>query len=162
MKIIKKHKTKLTISLFINLLLATLGANTFASAQNNQNNQNVLPKTIALSLQRQNQINLLKNYEFILFYRNNCPHCISFKPILKMYSNTFGIPIKAFDSAVTSQGVIEQYFGKGVDFAVPTLFILNKDNLHAYQVARGALTYPELINRMSQLAPKILAHENTR
>ena len=156
---IKKCKTKLTTSLFINLLLALLSANTFANIPSNQNNQNILPKTITLSLQRQNQINSLKSYEFVLFYRNNCPHCISFKPVLKMHSDTFGIPIKAFDSAVAPQETINQYFGKE-GFGVPTLFILNKNNLHAYPVSRGALTYPELINRMNQLAPRILAHES--
>jgi type-F conjugative transfer system pilin assembly thiol-disulfide isomerase TrbB len=112
----------------------------------------------------------LRNYEFVLFYRTNCPHCISFEPILKLYSDNSHIPVRAFalsnkastafpNSIAVSQELVDQYFGKGANVAVPTLFILNKNNLHAYPVSRGSLTYLELTNRMNQLVPKILSVE---
>lgn len=109
-------------------------------------------------------------YEFIYFYSGNCQHCLSFTPTLKLYSDNSGILVQAFvvgtgyspsfpNSSVVEQEVIEQYFGKGAKITVPTLFILNKNNYHAYPVSSGALSYLDLATRMNDLAPKIWRHE---
>ena len=109
-------------------------------------------------------------YEFIYFYGGNCQHCLSFTPTLKLYSDNSGILVQAFvvgagystsfpNSSVVEQEVIEQYFGKGAKIAVPALFILNRNNYHAYPVSSGALSYLDLATRMNDLAPKIWRHE---
>lgn len=113
---------------------------------------------------------LKRDYEFIFFYSTNCPHCLIFDPVLKLYSDNSGIPVKAFvfggvllpsfpDSTVLSQEIVDQFFGRGAMIGVPALFILNKRNLHAYPVSRGALTDLELAVRMNELTPKILQNE---
>ena len=113
---------------------------------------------------------LRNDYVFVLFYSTNCPHCISFAPVLKKYAYDCGISVKAFavgqqavsifpDSVIVSQDTVNQFFGNGSELSVPTLFVLNKNNYHAYPVSKGALTYLELNNRMNNLAPKILNHE---
>ncbi|EKD45258.1 MAG: hypothetical protein ACD_69C00363G0002, partial [uncultured bacterium] len=50
-------------------------------------------------------------------------------------------------------------FEKRTNISVPTLFIMNKNNLHVYPVSSGALTYLELYTRMNDLVPKILQYE---
>ena len=119
-------------------------------------------------------ISVLKNdYAFIFFYSNNCHHCKIFHPVLKLYSDNSGILVKAFaigdrastffpNSTVVVQEVINRFFGKGAKVSVPTLFIINKNNLHAYPVSRGALTYLELSKRMDELTPKILKNEKSK
>jgi type-F conjugative transfer system pilin assembly thiol-disulfide isomerase TrbB len=127
------------------------------------------------SLQRQNLIDrpirmLRREYEFIFFYRTTCQHCVDFAPVLRSYSDNSGIQVKAFvvgvgsspyftNSAVVPQEVVNKFFGSGSKISVPTLFILNKNNFHAYPVSSGALTYLELTSRMNELTPKILRHE---
>lgn len=127
-------------------------------------------------LARQNKllyssIAMLKNdYVFVLFYSTNCPHCISFAPVLKKYAYDCGIPVKAFavgqqaaaifpSSVIVSQDTVNQFFGSGSELSVPTLFMFNRHNYHAYPVSKGSLTYLELNRRCNDLAPKILNHE---
>ena len=122
---------------------------------------------------------LSKDYEFIFFYSLSCTYCKSFAPVLKKYSDNSGINVRGFiiggnssnldnhfpdffDSTVVKQEVLERFFGfsdKGSGIALPTLFILNKKNLHAYPVSQGSLTYLELARRMDELIPKILNNE---
>ena len=112
-------------------------------------------------------------YEFVLFYSTICPHCIKFAPVIRQYSDKSGIPIQAFavngnkshyfpNSIPLTQETIEQFFGKNASLALPSLFLLNKKNLHVYPVSQGALTYTELQLRMSKLIPKIVQFENGR
>ena len=147
---------------------AFAGANTVLGGTQNQLDSRVL-------LKQQNPINSLvrilkRDYEFIFFYSTTCPHCMDFAPVLKSYSDNSGISVKAFvmdqgsslyfpNSIMISQEVVDQFFGKGTKVSVPILFILNKDNLHAYPVSSGALTYLELAARINELTPKILQHE---
>lgn len=117
-----------------------------------------------------------KNYEFIFFYSSTCYHCQKFSPILKQYADSTKIPIHAFttngsrsryfpNSSLTSQEIIEQFFGFSDDYdqytkiSVPALFILNKNTLHAYPVSYGELTSDELSLRMQILLLKIMQYE---
>ncbi len=121
-------------------------------------------------------ISLRRNYEFVFFYSTSCRHCMKFEPVLKKYSDSTGIQVRAFvvgegksvyfpNGTIVTQEIIEQFFGfsdsfkKGNSISVPTLFIINKNNLHAYPVSQGALTYSELYIRMNELIPKIIQHE---
>ena len=113
-----------------------------------------------------------RDYEFIFFYSTDCQYCMKFSPVLKLYSDNTNIPVKAFvmgnggvspffpNSNIVTQDVVDQFFSSGAKIAVPTLFILNKNNFHAYPVSSGALTYLELATRMNALTPKILHNEN--
>ena len=163
------------LRLLLPLLLACLiNARVFAEVSTVlENTQNSLVS--GTLLKQQNPINFLvralkRDYEFIFFYSTTCLHCRDFTPILKAYSDNSGISVKAFvighemslyfsNSTLVSQKMVDQFFGKGAKISVPTLFILNKGNLHAYPVSNGALTYLELASRMNELTPKILQHE---
>ena len=94
---------------------------------------------------------------------------------MKLYSENSNISVQAFvlgtsktspysldfpNSTTVTQDVVDQFFGIGAKIAVPTLFILNKNNFHVYPVSSGALTYLELASRMNELTPKILHNEN--
>ncbi|MBU0744245.1 MAG: conjugal transfer protein TraF [Gammaproteobacteria bacterium] len=113
---------------------------------------------------------LRRDYEFIFFYSSNCQHCRIFDPVLKLYSDNYGIPVKAFmvggkasqsfpNSIIVAQEIVNQFFGRGAKISIPTLFILNKNNFHAYPVSSGALTYLELTTRMGELTTRILQNE---
>ena len=120
---------------------------------------------------------LKQDHVFIFFYSSSCLHCTNFSPVLKKYSRNSGIVVRALaingepsnqvissfsGSAIASQEIINRFFGVGAKLAVPALFILNKNNYHAYPVSSGALTYLELDARMNDLTPKILQHENNK
>lgn len=136
-------------------------------------------------------ISLSRDYEFVFFYSTTCRHCMKFEPILEKYSNNTGIKVRVFvvgegksdyfpNSTIVTQEIIEQFFGsfnssnssgssdfsdsfkKDSSISVPTLFIINKNNLHAYPVSHGALTYSELYIRMNELIPKIIQDERNK
>lgn len=186
----KYHVTRQIIALMLFLLSngvfadnanRMLGDTQYISGSRNTkvNKSDLSIKTYSLpsSLQQQNSVDvsvvrLIKNYEFIFFYSTDCPHCMSFDLVLKAYSDSSGIAVKSFmlgnksspsfpNSIAIAQEIVDQFFGKGAKLSVPTLFILNKDNYHAYPVSSGALTYLELNARMNQLAPKILMNERS-
>ena len=120
-----------------------------------------------------NKISSLKNhYQFVLFYRASCPHCRRFDPILKEYAENTGTKVVAFtldgvslpsfpNSIPVSRRILEQYFGNN-EILVPTLFLLNKKNLHAYPVSVGELNYYELASRINNLIPKIISFERAQ
>ena len=159
----------------VSLLLLVMLINTKAFAGTNIVPRDTQKLDSKILLKRQNSINplvriLKRDYEFVFFYSTTCPHCVDFAPVLKLYSGNSGISVKAFvmdkgsspyfsNSVVISQEVVDQFFGKGTKVSVPILFILNKNNLHAYPVSSGALTYLELAARINELTPKILQHE---
>lgn len=162
--VIKNNNLKIaTQRIFILVFVLFWGARSIAQATA------ALPKYQEATINRA-VIALKHNYEFIYFHSGNCQHCLDFTPILKLYSARSGIAVQAFvvgtgslasfpKSSLVQQQVIEQYFGRGAKISVPTLFILNKDNYHAYPVSCGALSYLELSARMNTLASKIWQHE---
>lgn len=116
--------------------------------------------------------NFKNDYQFILFYRASCPHCQRFDPVLKEYSQNIGIKVMAFtldgvslsafpNSIPVSHKILEQYFGNN-EILVPTLFLLNRENLHAYPVSVGELNYHELASRINNLVPKIINFERSQ
>jgi type-F conjugative transfer system pilin assembly thiol-disulfide isomerase TrbB len=132
-----------------------------SSLQQQDSQQNLIDSSV---------IALRRDYEFIFFYSTDCQYCMSFDPVLKQYSDNLGVLVKAFaigervspsfpNSTVVTQEVVDRFFGGGAKLSVPTLFVLNKNNFHAYPVSSGLLTYSELNTRMNQLAPKILTNE---
>ncbi|CAL7962375.1 exported hypothetical protein [Gammaproteobacteria bacterium] len=127
-----------------------------------------------------------RDYEFIFFYSNSCQYCKSFAPVLKKYSNNFGIKVRSFvlgekystnanlassylsnnnvanqESNIADHEIVEQFFERTTNASVPALFVVNKNNLHVYPVSQGALTYLELVSRMNKLKPQILQYERS-
>lgn len=167
--------------MFLFLLSFTAFANNALDAVNNilqYRTQEVITKISEPEKTKDNSINqevysLKNNYEFVLFYRMSCLHCRKFDPTLKRFSMNTNISVKAFtldgaalpsfpDSTNITQDVVEQYFGKNANIAVPTLFIMNKKSLHVYPVSSGEMSYVDLVLRMNQLVPKILQVEGIK
>jgi len=131
------------------------------NVQNEQNNQNTQDPFIALK----------NDYIFVLFYRSTCPYCRAFDPTLKSFADHYGFNVEAFttdgeslpsfpNSTPIDPKIVQAFFGVGAELEVPTLFLLNTHNGHVYPVSTGALSAEELLNRMSELAPKIVQNES--
>jgi thiol-disulfide isomerase/thioredoxin len=179
---IKMNKLKITFLTFLMALL--ISYDSFASILNlNTEPSSHIENGFFTREKNEKQVTnsfsesrLSKDYEFIFFYSLSCTYCKSFAPVLKKYSDNSGINVRGFiiggnssnldnhfpdffDSTVVKQEVLERFFGKGSGIAVPVLFILNKENLHAYPVSQGSLTYLELARKMDELITKILNNE---
>ena len=118
-----------------------------------------------------NILALKKDYAFILFYRSSCPHCQVFDPVLKAFTDhygfqvlpftTDGISLPAFPNSTTiTQSIINEFFGENATIAVPTLLMMNKNNLHVYPVVEGEMNLMEFTDRMNQLSLEILKNES--
>lgn len=111
-----------------------------------------------------------RHYTIVFFYGEHCPYCLKFAPVLKQYASLSRAPVQAVsvglitttlftDSMPATPELITQFFHSQAELVVPAVFILNLHNYHAYQVTKGALTYPELAKQLAQLIPKIITHE---
>ena len=114
-----------------------------------------------------------QKYDLILFYSTACRYCIPFCKTLKKYASDNGFNVQAFKltndfspyfpkSVLVDQNLIDKYFGKGVQVAIPVLFILNPKNMYVYPVSRGNLSCVELSTRMNVLMKKIKQFEGGR
>ena len=75
---------------------------------------------------------LAKTYGLFLFFKQNCPYCHSFAPLVKSFSETYGFSVKAissdggklaaFPSSVLDNGTLRKLNPEGI---FPALFLVN-------------------------------------
>ena len=109
---------------------------------------------------------LSEHYDLVLIYKGNCPHCKHFAPILKDFSNTFKVRLKAYHlngetlTDLNSESLTPKLFQSfyttgGYKPIVPALFLLNKETLEAYPVLFGEASPYELAKRVNELMQKL-------
>lgn len=112
---------------------------------------------------------IIETYRLVLFFSNQCPHCVNFAPVLKHYADAHQWRIEAislngeslpeFPHAVfATQAMIDvAYQGKPVTY--PALFIANTQTHALYPVSFGELGDVELKERMNTLLRHIKDYE---
>lgn len=105
----------------------------------------------------------------VLFFSNQCPHCITFAPILKHFveENHWNIEaislngqtLPEFPHALfATQDMIDvAYQGKPVVY--PALFIANTQSKSLYPISFGEMSYPELQERIKIVKEKMAEYE---
>ena len=110
--------------------------------------------------------NLSQNYYFAFIYRSTCPHCKKFSPVLKDFSETFHIKVRAFSldgesldgldtTPLTPELFQTFYVSGGYKPTVPALFLVNRHTLEAYAVLFGEATPYQLAQRVHELKQHI-------
>lgn len=98
------------------------------------------------------QIHLLsKTYGLFFIFKNDCPYCHEFAPIVKQLVSTYGFEVKAisedgqplelFPDAVMDNGTIAKINPEGI---FPCLFLINPHSREVIPLARGLLNLSEL------------------
>lgn len=112
---------------------------------------------------------LPETYRFILFFSNQCPHCIRFAPVLKAYADSHHWSIEAITlngeslpefphaTFATQEMIDVAYQGKTVTY--PALFIANTKTHALYPVSFGDMSALELDERMNAIREKMNAYE---
>ena len=112
-----------------------------------------------------------EDHILVLFFSNQCPHCINFAPILKRYAEQNQWSIEAVtlndqtlaefpDAIFATQEMIDvAYQGKPVVY--PALFVANTKTKALYPVSFGELGVQELEEKMSLLSSKIKTYEES-
>ena len=109
---------------------------------------------------------LSDNYYFVFIYRSTCPHCHKFAPILKDFSDTFHLKVRAYslDSEpldgfsahpLTPELFQTFYVAGGYKPTVPALFLVNRHTLEAYAVLFGESSPYQLARRVHELKQHI-------
>ncbi|HHF0526725.1 TPA: type-F conjugative transfer system pilin assembly thiol-disulfide isomerase TrbB [Legionella anisa] len=109
---------------------------------------------------------LSSNYYFAFIYRSTCPHCKKFSPILKDFSDTFHIKVRAFsldnepldgfDTTPLTPELFQTFYVEGrYKPTVPALFLVNRHTLEAYAVLFGEATPYQLAKRVHELKQHI-------
>lgn len=111
-------------------------------------------------------------YRFILFFSNQCPHCVNFAPVIKAYAEAHQWTIEAISlngqslpefphATFATQAMLDvAYQGKTVTY--PALFVANTETKALYPVSFGELGVAELEERMNALSEKIKRYEEGR
>jgi conjugal transfer pilus assembly protein TraF len=120
------------------------------------------PSTRKIYLEKQEreldqQIQLLsKTYGLFIIFKNDCPYCHEFAPIVKQLARTYGFEVKAisedgnhqdggllelFPDAVLDNGTIAKINPEGI---FPCLFLINPHSREVIPLVRGLLNLSEL------------------
>ena len=114
-------------------------------------------------------IPFFKTHVVVFFFASTCPYCESQAPVLSRWASTYGVrvdarsfddkPITGFEGQrpVTKDLVEAAFAGKPITY--PALFVMNETNGMLYPVSFGALNEVELQERMDNLIPRIMQHE---
>lgn len=96
------------------------------------------------------------------FYRSSCPYCQKFAPILKAFSERYGLAV----IPITTDGISLPEFpdsmidnGQSAKFNVqvePSLFAVNPYTQKAYPIAYGLITEDELSQRIYDIANEFM------
>ena len=91
------------------------------------------------------------------FFKNNCPYCEAFSPIVKQFSEKYGWDVLAvsefgekhalFPRSVQDNGLAENW---GVN-TYPSLFAVNPNTGHVVPVAIGMISIQEMEERIISL-----------
>lgn len=111
---------------------------------------------------------LAKHYELIIFYLSTCPHCHRFLPIVKSFAALTHIHLQPYtldgkvmpgfpQTKVPPEALVQTLFPGGA--MVPALYLLDQQNAHIFTVGIGEESPLQLLTRMRDLAPKVLAFE---
>lgn len=108
-------------------------------------------------------------YKLVLFFSNQCPHCVRFAPVIKYLQDGEDWEVEAislnegtlpeFPNAIfATQNMIDNvYHGNPVVY--PALFIANKTTKNIYPVVYGEMEPQELQERIVLILDKIKAYE---
>lgn len=101
---------------------------------------------------------LAKTSGLFFFYRSNCPYCQRFAPVVKAFSQRYGIAVipitldgvalPEFPNSRIDQGQAARFHAK----VVPALFTVNPYTQQAVPVSYGLTSEAELRNRILQIA----------
>ena len=133
----------------------------------NQLNSLLLKKEAAHTQIQSPEIkNLTENYYFIFIYKGSCPHCHQFAPVLKDFSETFKVKVRAysmdnaqlneFEAEPLTPELFQTLFVAGsYKPVVPALFLVNRHTLEAYAVLFGEATPYQLARRLNEMMQHI-------
>lgn len=110
-----------------------------------------------------------QTHALVFFFSSTCHFCQGFAPVINDWAATHHMPLLAYTTnGETLPGLLDAppidatlknaFFGQ-TPVRVPACFVFNVKTHLAYPVASGALTTPELNERMNALIPKIEAYE---
>lgn len=109
---------------------------------------------------------LRDNYYLVFIYKSTCPHCHKFAPILKDFTDTFKLKVRAytldnepldgFEAKPLTPELFQSFYAAGgYKPVVPALFLVNKHTLEAYAVLFGEATAYQLARRVHELKQHI-------
>lgn len=156
------------MKLIITIFLCLMSANAIVYALPNLND--IVTSLSQIKDKKKSSINLSKDYVFVIFFRGDCVHCQRFAPVIKQFTEDYHVvlypvsvnqqSIAMFNQSINAdKQLIDTYFPSG-NVVVPALFLLNKNNNHAYTVTIGELSYADLQDRVSFISKKIMQLEN--
>lgn len=108
----------------------------------------------------------LADYDLIFIFRSTCPHCHKFSPVLKDFSDSFGMNVRAysfdgpgikeFESKPLTKELLQDLFlDAGIKTVVPALYLAHKKTSETYPLLFGEATPAQLAIRISSVVQKI-------
>ncbi len=109
---------------------------------------------------------LSENYYFVYIFKETCPHCKKFTPVLKSFADEFHVNVESYSfdggpalefnaKPITSELFKTFYVDGNYKPSVPALFLVNNHTHEAYAVLFGEAEPYELSQRVDKLLEHI-------
>lgn len=109
---------------------------------------------------------LSENYYFVYIFKETCPHCKKFTPVLKSFADEFHVHVESYSfdggpalefnaKPITSELFKTFYVDGNYKPSVPALFLVNNHTHEAYAVLFGEAEPYELSQRVDKLLEHI-------
>ena len=116
------------------------------------------------------QNRFFETHGFVFFFASTCPYCHQFSPVLSQVSKKLGArvlplsfdnqPLPEFQKVLPATSDWTTVAFQNASIHYPALFIANTTTEKLYPVSIGSLSEMELLTRIEELIPKIMAYEN--
>lgn len=117
------------------------------------------------------QNRFFETHGFVFFFASTCPYCHQFSPVLSQVSKKIGArvlplsfdnqPLPEFKEVLPATSDWTSVAFQNASIHYPALFIANTTTQTLYPVSIGSLSEMELMTRIEELIPKIMAYEST-
>jgi conjugal transfer pilus assembly protein TraF len=109
---------------------------------------------------------LVPQIELFVFREDNCAHCLLLEKHLESFANKYGFNVEAISKDESKSKYFKTHNNPAITKALnldvmPTVIAVTKDSSMRFELARGAVSIPDLEDKVLLLAEYLKTHLNT-
>jgi conjugal transfer pilus assembly protein TraF len=132
--------------------------------------QNIYGRNVLKSEKKARDQQIIKSLapkiELFVFREDNCAHCLLLEKHLHSFANKYGFNIEAVSKDESKSSYFKTHNNSAITKALnlsmmPTVIAVTKDSSMRFELARGAVSIPDLEDKALLLAEYLKTHLNT-
>jgi thiol-disulfide isomerase/thioredoxin len=132
--------------------------------------QNIYGRNVLKSEKKARDQQIIKSLapkiELFVFREDNCAHCLLLEKHLHSFANKYGFNVEAVSKDESKSSYFKTHHNSAITKALnlsvmPTVIAVTKDSSMRFELARGAVSIPDLEDKALLLAEYLKTHLNT-